>query len=96
MEKITKKEVEHVARLARLGLNEEEKEVFTKQLNAILAYMEKLNELDTKDIEPTSHVLPIQNVFKEDEVKESLLREKALANAPDRTEEFYRVPKIIE
>jgi aspartyl-tRNA(Asn)/glutamyl-tRNA(Gln) amidotransferase subunit C len=96
MAKITKKEVEHVARLARLGLSEEEKEVFTKQLNSILTYMEKLNELDTADVEPTSHVLPIQNVFKEDEIKESLPKEKAIANAPDRTEEFYRVPKIIE
>lgn len=96
MAKITKKEVEHVARLARLELSEEEKEVFTKQLNSILTYMEKLNELDTSNVEPTSHILPIQNVFKEDEVRGSLPREKALSNAPDRTEEFYRVPKIIE
>jgi len=96
MAKITKREVEHVARLARLELSEGEKEVFTKQLNNILAYVEKLNELDTKDIEPTSHVLPIKNVFKEDKVKEALPREKALSNAPDKTAEFYRVPKIIE
>mgnify|MGYP001565005242 CR=1 FL=1 len=96
MAKITKREVGHVAKLARLELSEEEQEVFTKQLNSILTYVEKLNELDTKDIEPTSHVLPIQNIFKEDKIKESLPREKALSNAPDRTEEFYRVPKIIE
>lgn len=96
MVKITKKEVEHVARLARLELSEEEKEIFTRQLNSILTYIEKLNELDTSKVEPTSHILPIQNVFKEDEIKESLPREKALSNAPDRTEEFYRVPRIIE
>lgn len=96
MAKITKREVEHIAMLARLELSEEEKDLFTNQLNSILTYIEKLNELDTKDVEPTSHVLPIQNIFKEDEVKESLPIEKALANAPDRTEEFYRVPKIIE
>lgn len=96
MAKITKREVGHVAKLARLELSEEEQEVFTKQLNSILTYVEKLNELDTKDIEPISHVLPIRNVFKEDEVKESLPRERALSNASDKTEEFYRVPKIIE
>jgi len=96
MAKITIKEVEHVARLARLELREEEKEIFTRQLNSILIYMESLNELDTTDVEPTSHVLPLQNVFKEDEVKDPLPRERALANAPDRTDEFYRVPKIIE
>ncbi len=96
MVKITKEEVEHVARLARLELSDEEKETFTKHLNNILTYVEKLNELDTKDVKPTSHVLQIQNIFKEDEIRESLSREKALSNAPDRTEEFYRVPKIIE
>lgn len=96
MAKITKKEVEHVARLARLTPSEDEKETLTNQLNSILTYMEKLNELNTKDVEPTSHVFPIQNVFKEDILKDSLPREKALSNAPDRTEEFYRVPKIIE
>ena len=96
MAKITKKEVEHVSRLARLDLSDEEKETFTKQLNNILTYVEKLNELDTKDVEPTSHVLQIQNIFKEDEIRESLPRERALSNAPDRTDEFYRVPKIIE
>lgn len=96
MAKITKREVEHVARLARLELSDEERETFTKQLNNILTYVEKLNELDTKDVEPTSHVLQIQNIFKEDEIRESLPRERALSNAPDRTDEFYRVPKIIE
>lgn len=94
--KITRKEVEHVARLARLALREEEVELFTAQLSDILTYVAKLNELDTKDVEPTSHVLPVKNVLREDEQGRSVEREKALLNAPDRTEEFFRVPKVIE
>jgi len=94
--KITKKEVEHVAKLARLALKDEEAEQLTRQLSDILTYVEKLNELDTKDVEPTSHVLPVRNVLREDEVCGSIDRGKALVNAPDRTEEFFRVPKVIE
>ncbi len=94
--KITRKEVEHVASLARLALKEEEMEQFTEQLSEILTYVEKLNELDTQNVEPTSHVLPVNNVMREDEATISLERRKALANAPDRTEEFFRVPKVIE
>jgi aspartyl-tRNA(Asn)/glutamyl-tRNA(Gln) amidotransferase subunit C len=88
--------IEHIAGLARLSLSNEEKELFGKQLEDVLSYMEKLNELDTKDIEPTSHVIAIHNVTREDAPAPSLDREDALANAPDRTEKFYRVPKIIE
>ncbi len=88
--------IEHIAGLARLSLSDEEKELFGKQLEGVLSYMEKLNELDTKDIEPTSHVIAIHNVTREDVAAPSLDREDALANAPDRTEKFYRVPKIIE
>ncbi len=94
--KITRKEVEHVAKLARLALRNEEIETLTDQLSNILTYVEKLNELDTKNVDPTSHVLPIKNVLREDEVKKSLGRDKALGNTPDRTEEFFRVPKVIE
>ena len=94
--KITKKEVEHVAKLARIALKDEEAEQLTQQLSDILTYVEKLNELDTKDVEPTSHVLPVRNVLREDEVCGSIDRGKALVNAPDRTEEFFRVPKVIE
>ncbi|MEK6538294.1 MAG: asparaginyl/glutamyl-tRNA amidotransferase subunit C [Nitrospirae bacterium RBG_16_43_11] len=94
--KITRKEVEHVAKLARLALRDEEIETLTNQLGNILTYVEKLNELDTTNIEPTSHVLPIKNVLREDEERKSIEREKALGNAPDRTEEFFRVPKVIE
>ncbi len=88
-------EVEYVARLARLKLTEEEKEVFTKQLNAILEYMEKLNELDTSGVEPTFHVVSHRNAFREDEVKESYPQEVSLENAPEEAKGCFRVPKII-
>jgi aspartyl-tRNA(Asn)/glutamyl-tRNA(Gln) amidotransferase subunit C len=94
--KITREQVENVARLARLAISEREKELFTRQLGEILTYIEKLKELDTSKVDPTSHVLPIKNIFREDEVRPSLPREEILKNAPDRTEEFFRVPKIIE
>jgi aspartyl-tRNA(Asn)/glutamyl-tRNA(Gln) amidotransferase subunit C len=94
--KITRDEVEHVAKLARLAITEEEKERYTHQLSNILTYIEKLKELDTSKVEPTSHVLPMKNIFREDEVRLSLPREEILKNAPDRTEEFFSVPKIIE
>ena len=94
--KITRKEVEHVAKLARLALRDEEIDTLTGQLSNILTYVEKLNELDTRDVDPTAHVLPIKNVLLEDEVKKSLEREKAIGNASDRTDEFFRVPKVIE
>ena len=94
--KISREDIEHIALLARLSLTEEEKELFGLQLSRILDYMDKLNELDTDNIEPTSHVLQISNVMREDTPKDSITREDALLNAPDRTEKFYRVPKIIE
>jgi len=94
--KISVNEVEKVAGLARLSFTDEEKELFAKQLSGILDYIEKLNELDTSDVEPTSHVLPIKNVFREDVVKPSSAPDEILANAPDRSGDFYRVPKIIE
>ena len=93
---ITKKEVEHVAKLARLALRDEEIDQFSQQLSDILTYAGKLNELNTNDVEPTSHVLPVKNIMREDKVSGSIEREKALINAPDRTEEFFRVPKVIE
>ena len=94
--KITRREVEHVARLARLELTEDERETMTRQLDRILAYVEKLNELDTSQVEPTSHVIPMVNVMREDEPRASLSPDDALANAPDRAEGFFRVPRIIE
>ena len=89
-------EIDHVALLARLELKDEEKELFSKQVGSIIEYVDKLNELDIDDVEPTAHVLPIKNVFREDELRDSLPREKALQNAPRESDGFYRVPKIIE
>ncbi|WP_411345237.1 Asp-tRNA(Asn)/Glu-tRNA(Gln) amidotransferase subunit GatC [Paenibacillus sp. WLX1005] len=89
-------DVEHVARLARLDLSEEEKEMFTAQLSAILKYAEKLNELDTDNVEPTTHVLHVSNVMRDDEVKESLPIEKVLLNAPDDEDGQFKVPAVLE
>jgi aspartyl-tRNA(Asn)/glutamyl-tRNA(Gln) amidotransferase subunit C len=88
--------VDHLSRLARLSLSDEEKDLFGTQLGGILEYVEKLNELETGDVQPTSHVISLQNVSREDVPQQCLDRETALGNAPDRTEKFYRVPKIIE
>lgn len=92
---ISKKDVEHVALLARLELNEEEKELYTQQLNKILDAAMALQEVNTDDVQPTAHVLPIQNVFREDKVGQHIDPEKALSNAPDREENFFKVPKIV-
>jgi len=93
---VTVKDVEHVANLARLDLSAAEKEQFTEQLNAILKYADKLNELDTSGIEPTSHVLPLANVMREDEVRPSWPIEQVLANAPDEEDGHFRVPAVLE
>jgi len=92
---VTIKDVEHVASLARLSFSEEEKQKLTLQLNEILEYMEQLNQLDTNNVEPLSHVIELSNVFREDELKPTLTREEALRNAPAKTEKFFKVPKVI-
>ncbi len=94
--KITKEEVTYVAHLARLEFSETEKEMFTGQLNDILLYMDKLNEVDTAGVEPLSHAISLNNAFREDKVQVSLPQEGSLANAPDPRGEFFRVPKVIE
>lgn len=94
--KITREEVAHVARLARLEMSEPEMDQFTGQLNAILQYADKLNEIDTKDILPTAHVLPLKNVFREDKTHPCLPNAKALANAPEAEDGMFRVPRVIE
>ncbi len=93
---MVKIDVGHIAHLARLRLTGEEKEKFGAQLSGILAYVDKLNELDTSGVEPTSHVLAMGNVMREDALRSSLSTDGALMNAPDRADDFYRVPKIIE
>ncbi len=94
--KLTHADVEHVSMLARLELSPAEVETFTGQMDAILAYVEKLNELNTDGIVPTSHAVPMENAFRDDEVRPSIGVENALFNAPDRVEDFFRVPKVIE
>jgi len=93
---IEKKDVLHVADLARLALTESEIELYTSQLKRILGYVEKLSELDTTGVEPTTHTVPLKTAFREDAVKESLKREDALWNAPDEDRGCFKVPQIIE
>jgi len=94
--KITAEEVGYVAHLARLDIGEDEKEVFTSQLNNILQYMEILNGVDTEGVQPMTHAISQSNVFREDEGKKSIGVERALANAPDGDMGFFGVPRIIE
>lgn len=89
-------EIDHVALLARLKLSDNEKELFSRQVGSIIEYIDKLSELDISSVEPTAHVLPMKNVFREDELRDSLPRDRALQNAPEKDDKFYRVPKIIE
>lgn len=96
MSRITKEQVNHVANLARLEFDEEQIEKFTKQLDDIISLAESLNEVDTTNVEPTSHVLDIRNVLREDKAKPGLSREEVLKNAPDQKDGQFRVPSIIE
>ncbi len=91
-----KMDIEKVARLARLELSDEEKETFGNQLEQILTYMEQLSRLDTTGVEPTSHAIPVHNVFREDEVKPSFPQEEVLATAPAEEDGHFKVPRIIE
>jgi aspartyl-tRNA(Asn)/glutamyl-tRNA(Gln) amidotransferase subunit C len=93
---ISKKDIEYVAKLSRLKLKENEIQKFTTQLNTILEYIEKLNELDTANIEPTSHVVPLVNVRRKDLQKPSPSVEEVLKNAPDKERGYFKVPPIIE
>lgn len=88
--------IEDVASLARLKLKDDEKALFSGQLSKVMGYIDTLNELDTANAAPTSHVLPLKNVFRDDEIAASLPREKILDNAPESRDGFFRVPKIIE
>jgi aspartyl-tRNA(Asn)/glutamyl-tRNA(Gln) amidotransferase subunit C len=94
--KVTIKDVEHAAILARLGLTDDEKKKFTEQLSRILEYAETINKLDTKNIAPTSHAIPMKNVFREDKVSEFEDRRSMIANAPEEEKDMFSVPKIME
>lgn len=92
---VTLTEVERIAALAKLSFSDEEKAQFTEQFNQILAYVDKLNELDLSAVEPTSHVLAGPPLLRDDESRPSLTPDEALANAPRRTRNFFSVPKVI-
>jgi len=94
--KITREDVVKVGHLARLELSPDEIGTFTGQMESILSYVDKLNELDTSGILPTAHAVPMENSFREDVVTPSIGAELALAAAPDRADDFFRVPKVIE
>ncbi|OCC16438.1 Aspartyl-tRNA(Asn) amidotransferase subunit C [Dissulfuribacter thermophilus] len=93
--KITRGEVEHISELARLSFSEDELEVIANQLNDILGYIDKLNELDTAGIEPTTHAQELVNAFRMDEPQESLNVDDSLSNAPEREGGQFVVPRII-
>jgi len=93
--KVSKKDIDHIAKLARLKFNDEEAAKMQDEMNKILEYVEKLNELDTSGIEPLTHVLDLKNVTREDVVEQTLTADDILKNAPSKTEKFFRVPKVI-
>ncbi len=93
--KIRTEELKYAANLALINLTKKETELFSKQLNNILEYMDKLNQLDTEMVEPISHVLDVLNVFRKDKAKKSLDRKAVLKNAPSAKNGFFQVPKVI-
>ena len=92
---LTRDDVEKVALLARLQLDDEETALMTEQLGRIVEYIEQLNELDTSDVTPMAHAIELSNVFAPDQLAPSLPRDEALANAPKRDDECYRVPAVM-
>lgn len=94
--KVTKKDLADVAVLSRLSIAEGEAEKYLGQLNTFLQYVENLEGVDTENVQPTTYALPMQNVFREDEIKPSLEREAALSNAPLADDGYFKVPKILE
>ncbi|MCX7611398.1 MAG: Asp-tRNA(Asn)/Glu-tRNA(Gln) amidotransferase subunit GatC [Ignavibacterium sp.] len=93
---VPKEEIIKIAKLAKLKLNDNEIEKFTYQFNQILDYMKKLNEINTDEVQPLSHPIEINNVMRDDELKDSIPRELALSNAPDKDDKFFKVPKVIK
>lgn len=93
---LTEKDVDHVAKLARLEISAAERELYTKQLSAVLEHADGLKKADVDGVKPTAHVLDLFNVLRLDEVKASLSREAALKNAPDKSKGCFKVPKILE
>ncbi|WP_353856478.1 Asp-tRNA(Asn)/Glu-tRNA(Gln) amidotransferase subunit GatC [Bacillus sp. Bos-x628] len=96
MSRISIEEVKHVAHLARLAITDEEAEMFTEQLDSIISFAEQLNEVDTENVEPTTHVLKMKNVMREDVPNKSLSIEAVMKNAPDHKDGYIRVPSILD
>ncbi len=94
--KITQNDVEYVAKLARLHISQEQKEKLTEDMAAIIAFADKLSEIDTNDVKPAAHAIPVNNVFRNDEVQQSIDRELLLRNAPQKEAGCFSVPKIVE
>jgi len=93
--KIDRRQVDYIANLARLALSEEERERFAAQLGKIIEYVEKLNKLDTSNVEPMAHATGLKNVFRDDILDKPISSKKALENAPDKEDDFFRVPKVV-
>ncbi|NTV88914.1 MAG: Asp-tRNA(Asn)/Glu-tRNA(Gln) amidotransferase subunit GatC [Clostridiales bacterium] len=93
---VTRETIEYVAALARLNLTPEEEARLTTEMGSIISYVDKLNELDTTGVKPMEHVIPIHNVLREDEIKESFDRDRMLANAPMSEDGCFKVPKVVE
>ena len=94
--KVTKEDLQNVAVISRLAIPAEQEDKYIDQIDHILTYMDNLSELDTENVKPTTYALPMQNVFRKDEVKASLDREAALANAPLKEDGYFKVPKVLE
>lgn len=93
---IDREQVAHVARLARLSFDEAELDRFTEQLSQIIEYADRVSSVATEDVPPTAHPLPVKNVFRPDEVGDCLPQDKALSTAPDRDQDRFKVPRILE
>ena len=94
--KVTKEDLQNVAVLSRLAIPADQEDKYIDQMDKILTYMDNLSELDTENVKPTTYALPMQNVFRKDEVKASLDREAALANAPLKEDGYFKVPTVLE
>lgn len=90
------KQIEQIANLSRIKLTDDEKDIFREQLTDILGYIEKLNELDTDDVQPMAYATSIKNVFREDQQKSSFPRQEILELSPSSTNGFFKVPKVLE
>ena len=96
MMKVTKETIDYVADLVKLSLTEEEKEQLAKDLDSIVSYMDTMNEIDTSEVQPLTHVLPIKNLFRQDVLKSSNDREQILSNAPSQKDGSFQVPKAVD